>query len=389
MSGVISSVAAMSILYTVLLFLVAWYAHHRSETGRSIVNNPIIYSLSLGVYCTSWTFYGSVGKAATTGIDFLFIYLGPSLMAFSWLFLLRRIVTISKDHNITSIADFLSQRYGKSPWPGALVTLISFFGIMPYIALQLKAVSTTFAMLNGTDSASSSYTLPGTGATIPTGLVLALILSLFSIMFGARRLASSERHEGLVAAVAFESLVKLIALLAVGLFVTYGLFDGFFDIFTTFKSVDPEKFSRLFTLAQPQNDPEYISTFTLLFLSMGAIMFLPRQFHVMVIENSDERHIATAMWLFPVYLFLINLFIMPIAIGGILTTGSSSMADYFVLLLPRLAGYDGIAMLAFLGGLSAAAGMVMVESIAISTMLLNHIFMPVIIRFTPQSWFPV
>ena len=389
MSGIGPSVAAISVIYTALIFLIAWYAHNRKETGRSIISNPIIYTLSLGVYCTSWTFFGSVGKAATTGIDFLLIYLGPSLTAFSWLFLLRRIVRISKEHNITSIADFLSQRYGKSPWLGALVTTIAFLGIMPYIALQLKAVSTSFNLLSGAQTNHGILVPLGSGTTIPSGLILALILSLFSIIFGARRLVSSEQHEGLVAAVAFESLVKLVALLTVGLFVTYGLFDGFIDIFGRLKSADPEKFSQLLTFSTSKNDPDYISSFTLLFLSMGAIMFLPRQFHVMVIENSDDRHIATAMWLFPAYLFLINLFVMPIAIGGILTTGSSSGADYFVLSLPQTAGYQGIALFAFIGGLSAAAGMVMVESIAISTMLLNHIFMPVIVLCTPRTWFPI
>lgn len=389
MSNGIPSVAAVSLLYTTLIFLIAWYAHHRKEIGRSVISNPVIYSLSLGVYCTSWTFYGSVGRAATTGIDFLLIYLGPSLTAFSWLFLLRRIVRISKEHNITSIADFLSQRYGKSPWLGALVTLIAFLGIMPYIALQLKAVSTSFYILSGSHATTVSFARLGSDATIPIALLLALVLALFSIIFGARRLFSSERHEGLIAAIAFESLIKLIALISVGIFVTYGIFDGFQDIFERFKTVDPERFARLFTFSTSTSAPNYTATCTLLFLSMGAIMLLPRQFHVMVIENSDERHIETAMWLFPAYLFLINLFVMPIAIGGILATGSNYQADFFVLLLPKLAGQHTIAMLAFLGGLSAAAGMVMVESIAISTMLLNHIFMPVIIRITPRAWFPL
>jgi sigma-B regulation protein RsbU (phosphoserine phosphatase) len=388
MNSIVSSVAAISVIYTTLIFFIAWYAHHRKETGRSIISNPVIYSLSLGVYCTSWTFYGSVGKAATTGIDFVMIYLGPSLTAFSWLFLLRRIVRISKEHNITSIADFLSQRYGKSPWLGALVTVISFLGIMPYIALQLKAVTNSFFLLSGTHTEPIAFVTLNSGTTVPIALLLALTLALFSIIFGARRLISSERHEGLIAAVAFESLVKLVAMLVVGLFVTYGLFNGFIDIFEQFKAINPAKFSQLFTFNVSKSDPDYISTFTLLFLSMGAIMLLPRQFHVMVIENSDERHIATAMWLFPAYLFLINLFVMPIAIGGILTTGSSNLADYFVLSLPQLAGHRGIALLAFLGGLSASAGMVMVESIAISTMLLNHIFMPVILKCTPRAWFP-
>ena len=389
MNNIATSVAAISIIYTVLIFLIAGYAHKRKEDGRSIISNPIVYALSLGVYCTSWTFYGSVGKAATTGIDFILIYLGPSLTAFSWLFLLRRIVRISKEHNITSIADFLSQRYGKSPWLGALVTVICFLGVMPYIALQLKAVTTSYFLLSGSQTDAINFIRFGSDATISIPFILALILALFSIIFGARRLVSSERHEGLIAAIAFESFVKLIALVSVGLFVTYGMFDGFIDIFERLNHVNPEKFAQLFTFSTSGHDPNYISTFTLLFLSMGAIMLLPRQFHVMVIENSDERHISTAMWLFPAYLFLINIFVMPIAIGGILATGSSTHADYFVLSLPQLAGNRSIALFAFLGGFSAAAGMVMVESIAISTMLLNHIFMPIIVRCTPQTWFPV
>lgn len=380
----------MSAVYTILVFGIAWFAHWRKESGRSIIANPYIYSLSIAVYCTSWTFYGSVGKAATTGIDFLLIYLGPSLTAFSWFFLLRRIVRISKENNITSIADFISLRYGKSVWLGALVTLIAIFGIMPYIALQLKAVSTSFYLISGLKG--SSIAIPHAGSAdlnVPTGLVLALILSLFGIIFGARRLVSSERHEGLVAAVAFESLVKLVSLLAVGVFVTYQLFDGFTDIFTRFQAARPELFAKIFTLSDESTDPGYVPSFTMLFMSMSAIMLLPRQFHVMVIENSDERHIIKAMWLFPAYLFLINLFVLPIALGGILTTGSSAGADFFVIGLPLSTGHTGIAMLAFLGGLSAAAGMVMVESVAISTMLLNHIFMPVIVRFTPRPWFPL
>lgn len=380
--------ATISTLYTALIFLIAWYAHHRKETGRSIIDNPYVYSLSIAVYCTSWTFYGSVGKAATTGLDFLMIYVGPSLTAFSWFFLLRRIVKISKENNITSIADFISLRYGKSLWLGALVTLISILGIMPYIALQIRAVSTSFYLISGFQADSISIPHGGTELTMPTGLLLALILSVFSIIFGARRLVSSERHEGLIAAVAFESVVKLISLLGVGIFVTYYLYDGFSDIFTRFHATRPELFKQLFTFGGARNDPGYIPSFTLLFMSMAAIMLLPRQFHVMVIENSNERHIAKAMWLFPAYLFLINLFVMPIALGGILTTGSNNDADFFVINIPLLNGHGSIALLAFLGGLSAAAGMVMVESVAISTMLLNNIFMPVIVRFTPQPWFP-
>ncbi|WP_304598780.1 GAF domain-containing protein [Geobacter sp. FeAm09] len=388
MSSGFAHAAIISTLYTALIFLIAWHAHRRMGAGRSIVGNPYVYSLSIAVYCTSWTFYGSVGKAATTGLDFLMIYVGPSLTAFSWFFLLRRIVQISKENNITSIADFISLRYGKSLWLGALVTLISALGVMPYIALQIKAVSTSFYLISGFRANSIHLPHGGADLAVPTGLLLTIILSIFSIIFGARRLVSSERHEGLIAAVAFESLVKLVSLLGVGIFVTYYLFDGFGDIFTRFHAARPELFERLFTFGGASNDPDYIPSFTMLFMSMAAIMLLPRQFHVMVIENSNENHITKAMWLFPAYLFLINLFVMPIALGGILTTGSSNGADFFVINVPLLHGNRTIALLAFLGGVSAAAGMVMVESVAISTMLLNNIFMPVIVRFTPQPWFP-
>ena len=380
--------ASISLLYLLLIFLIALYAHRRRLSGRSIVDNPYVYSLSIAVYCTSWTFYGSVGKSATTGIDFLLIYLGPSLTAFSWMFLLRRIIRISKENNITSIADFISLRYGKSLWLGALVTLIAIFGIMPYIALQIKAVSTSFYLISGLTGSGINLPVSGNGLFLPTGMLLAVILSVFSIIFGARKLVSSERHEGLIAAVAFESIVKLLSLVTVGIFVTYQLFDGFGDIFARFRAAYPQQFNTLFTLGGDGSKTASIPPFSMLFLSMGAIMLLPRQFHVMVIENSSEHHVTKAMWMFPVYLFLINIFVMPIALGGILTTGSSSGADFFVISLPLATGHTGVAMLAFLGGLSAAAGMVMVESVTISTMLLNHIFMPVIVRFTPQSWFP-
>lgn len=381
-------VAAIAVAYTGLLFLIAWYARRRAEQGRSLVNNPYVYSLSIAVYCSSWTFYGSVGKAATSGIDFLMIYLGPSLVAFSWFYILRRIIRISKENNVSSIADFISLRYGNSQVLGSLITLIAVLGIMPYIALQIKAVVSSFALVSGVTD--RTIMLPGADSpiSIPTSLTLAVILSLFGVIFGARRLPSSERHEGLVAAVAFESVVKLISLVGVGIFVTWFMFDGFSDILGRFHSQFPALFDRLFTL-HPTEGSGFIPSSTMLFLSMGAIILLPRQFHVLVIENADLRHISKAMWLFPTYLFLINLFIMPIALGGILHNGGNAGADYFVISLPLAAGNEIMALLAFLGGLSAAAGMVMVESVAISTMLLNNLFMPVIVRITPKQWFPL
>ena len=381
-------VTGIAVGYTLLLFLLAWYARRRSDQGKSLVNNPFVYSLSIAVYCTSWTFYGSVGKAATSGIDFLMIYLGPSLVAFSWFYILRRIIRISKENNVSSIADFISLRYGSSQIIGSLVTLIALLGIMPYIALQLKAVVSSFALVSGIQDSTLAITSNSSSLALPTGLILTIILSVFGVIFGARRLPSAERHEGLIAAVAFESLVKLVSLLSVGIFVTWFLFDGFSDILHRFENSFPELFDRLFTLHHAESRG-FIPSSTMLVLSMGAILLLPRQFHVMVVENADLKHVSKAMWLFPPYLFLINLFIMPIALGGIVLTGGNAGADYFVISLPLQAGNRPMALLAFLGGLSAAAGMVMVESVAISTMLLNNLFMPIIVRITPKQWFPV
>lgn len=381
-------VAAIAVGYTALLFLIAWYARRRCDQGRSIINSPLVYSLSIAVYCTSWTFYGSVGKAATTGIDFVLIYVGPTLVAFSWFFLLRRIIRISKESNISSIADFISLRYGKSQMLGSLVTLIAFLGIMPYIALQIKAVSTSFSLISGVTTRTIAIPGADSAVSLPTGLILTVILSIFGVIFGARTLSSTQRHEGLIAAVAFESVVKLVSLMGVGIFVTFYLFNGFDDIFTRFRQLDPDQFYRLFTMDTSEGAMS-IPSATMLMLSMGAIMLLPRQFHVMVVENADIRHVRKAMWMFPTYLFLINIFIMPIALGGILLTGSTQGADYFVISLPLAAGNEPMALLAFLGGLSAAAGMVMVESVAISTMLLNNLIMPLIVRITPKPWFPL
>lgn len=382
----IELVLGTSLLYILVLFTVAYYADKKQELGQSIISNPIIYSLSIGVYATTWTYYGSVGRAATTGIDFFLIYLGPTLTTFSWWFVLRKIIRISKENNITSIADFISSRYGKSQLLGALVTIIAIVGIMPYIALQLKAVSSTFDILCGYPYIQLPFMPGASPMSIHTSFLAALFFSIFGVIFGARNLISSERHEGLVAAIAFESIVKLLAFMVIGLFVTYGLFDGFGDILARLKAKDAT-FDHLVTINE-KNAGSHMNWFSTLWLSMGAIILLPRQFHVAVIENSNEEHIKTAMWLFPVYMFLINLFVIPIAFGGILYSGDIVGADYFVLNLPLQSGHAWLALLAFMGGFSAAAGMVIVESIAISTMFLNHLIMPVIVRLKPRDWFP-
>lgn len=359
--------------YLFLLFAVAYYAEKKEKRGKSIVNNPYIYSLSLAVYCTSWTFYGSVGKAATSGLSFLTIYLGPTLMAALWLVVLKKVVRLAKANRITTLSDFIGSRYGKSLSLSSLVTIIAVIGITPYIGLQIKAIITTFTIISGEVTGSSA-----------AGLFITLILGIFAIIFGARSLDASERHGGLVFAIAFESIVKLAAFIFVGFYVTYSLFGGFTDILDRIK--DSEHSVLLFIGAGTGTEyPEWIS---LLFLSMMAIMFLPRQFQMAVVENYDEEHITKAAWLFPLYLFLINIFVLPIAFGGLLLGGTGKMADYFVLTLPLNHGNKYLSLFAFIGGFSAATGMVIVETLALSTMVMNSIIMPALISFHDAPKFP-
>src|SRR6266571_1954146 len=367
-----------SFAYVGLLFAIAYYGDKRADAGRSIIANPYIYALSLAVYCTSWTFYGSVGRAATSGIGFLPIYLGPTLMAALWWYVMLKIIRISKQNRITSIADFIASRYGKSQMLGGLVTVIAVVGIIPYIALQLKAISGTFLiMLQYPDV---TATPDKQGAPLFLGdntFYIAMLLAAFTILFGTRHLDATERHEGLVAAIAFESLVKLLAFIAVGLFVTFWLYDGFGDIFG--RAGQTPQLSALLTLGSESGS--YATWASLTFLSMAAIMFLPRQFQVTVVENVDERHLTKAIWLFPLYLLAINVFVLPITFGGLLHFPDGTVdADTFVLTLPIAERQPWLALFAFIGGLSAATGMVLVETIALSTMVCNDLVMPVLLR---------
>lgn len=349
------------ISYLLLLFSVAYYAERKELQGRSLVSNPYIYSLSLAVYCTSWTFYGSVGKAANAGLSFLTIYLGPTLMAALWWIVLRKIVHLSKENRITTISDFISSRYGKSLGLSALVTFVAVIGITPYLGLQLKAVMTAFSLMSGKPE----------GGRL-AGLFIALLLGVFAVIFGARRLDASERHGGLVFAVAFESAIKLVAFLLVGFFVTFGLFSGFGDIFSR---ISASPYAGLMKLGEGSH-VSFLEWTSLTFLSMMAIMFLPRQFHVAVVENYSVDHIKKAMWLFPLYLFLINMFVLPIAYGGLLLGDIQSSADYFVLSIPLHYGHPYLALFVFIGGFSAATAMIIVESVALSTMVMNSFVVP-------------
>ncbi|HEY5853740.1 MAG TPA: sensor histidine kinase [Aldersonia sp.] len=367
-------IVVVSVAYLGLLFAIAYYGDRRADRHRSIIANGYVYALSLGVYATSWTYYGSVGRAASTGVGFLPIYLGATIMAALWWLVLRKIIRICKQNRITSLADFAAARYGKSALLGGLVTVVAVVGIVPYIALQLKAISNSFTVLRGEPPAVAGAADPP--LLTDTALYVALLLAAFTIVFGTRKIDAAERHEGMVAAVAFESLVKLIAFLAVGFYVCYAMFDGLGDLFGIARA-DPD-LSQLLVLGGFE---EYRSWFWLTVLSMLAVLLLPRQWQVAVVENVDERHIRTATWVFPLYLLLINVFVLPIAIAGLTSFAPGTVnPDAFVLALPLAQQRADLTLLVFVGGLSAATGMVVVETIALATMVSNSLLLPVLLR---------
>jgi len=371
-------IVAVSFAYLGLLFAVAHYVDRRAESGRPVIASPYIYSLSLAVYATAWTFYGSVGRAAADGVGFLPIYVGPTLMIALWWLVMRKILRISKSNRITSLADFVASRYGKSALLGGVVAIIAVVGIVPYISLQLKAISNSFAILVQYPQIVMPAKLGAAPPLQDTALWVALILALFTIAFGTRHLDAAEHHPGMVAAIAFESLVKLLAFVAVGVFVTWGIYDGFGDVFARAAAV-----AEIAPLLTPLEGVAggYASWVWLTILSMLAIIFLPRQFQVTVIENVDENHLKKAIWLFPAYMLAINVFVLPIAFGGRLHfPGGGVDADTFVLTLPMAEQQELLALLVFIGGLSAATGMVIVETIALSTMVCNDLLMPVLLR---------
>jgi Na+/proline symporter/signal transduction histidine kinase/CheY-like chemotaxis protein len=368
------AVLALSLGYVAFLFAVAYHGDRLAKRRGRPRAKPVIYALSLAVYCTSWTFYGSVGLAARTGYDFLPIYIGPILMfAVGWP-LLARIIRISKTHNITSIADFIAARYGKSQVLAAAVTIIAVIGALPYIALQLKAVSTSFVALTRYPEIAIPALENGQPFWSDTALAVAIILALFAILFGTRQIDATEHHEGMILAIAFESLVKLFAFLVVGAFVTWGMFDGFGDLAARIGAAAETR--RLFLGGV--DGPTWV---TMTSLALVAVLCLPRQFHVAVVENADEGDLRKAAWLFPLYLVAINIFVIPIAAAGLLVfPGGAVDGDMFVLALPMAAGQSAIALLAFIGGLSAATGMVIVASVAVSTMVSNDLVMPIVLR---------
>ncbi len=359
------SSAVLLLILSVYLGLLFLIAHWGEKKGNSKwTNNPYIYTLSLAVYCSAWTYYGSIGVAANSGLNYLPVYVGPIIIIPAWIIILKKIIRISKINKISSIADFISLRYGNSRFLGALVTLVCIFGILPYIALQLKAIAETFHVVTKTSENSNIFS--------DTTTYVAIALALFSSYYGTRYVDASENRKGIVTAVAMESILKLFFFLLLGIYVTFFVFDGFDDIYA--KASLLENFKEKNTIG---GIPQAINWFFLCILSLFAIFLLPRQFQMGVVENNREKHLFTAIWLFPLYLLLFNLFVFPIAwSGNILFEGTSVNPDTYSLLIPQFFDNQAVTVLVFLGGFSAAISMIVVSSIGLSTMLSNNLLIP-------------
>ena len=376
-------IAGWSAILAALMYLCALFAlaYWGDAAGRNFVARPhvraLIYALSLGVYCSSWSFFGSVGIASSRGFDFLPIYIGPALAFTLGRPLIARVARLAKAQNITSVADFVGARYGKSRQVAALAALIALVATVPFVALQLKAMSATLGTIIG--SAASGHLLAAQGAANALAAAAALVLALFAMAFGTRRIDATEHQDGLMLAVAAESLVKLLAFLAVGAFVIWGMFGGLGELAA--KALADSQIRGMFT-----RPPEAGTWAAVMLLSAFAAVILPRQFHVAIVENRDERDIRTASWLFPAYLVAINLFVAPLAVAGLLTFADEAIQrDMTVLAMPLEARAGAVALLVMLGGLSAAAAMVIVAAVAMSIMISNDLIMPWLLRPAAQA----
>ena len=359
-------VLGLALAYLALLFLIAWAGDRQARRrGRA----PAVYALSMGVYCTSWTLYGAVGVAADGGLNYLSIYVGPILvMTLGWR-LVARMVRIAHAENLVSISDFISARYGKSRGVAVLVTVAAAVGLLPYFALQLKAITISFEAL-------ASDAVDGAVSRLPGGttLIVAASMAAFAVLFGVRSVNANEPHRGLMLAVATESVVKLVAALVVGGAVAFFAFDTPAGLAQAVRA-DPGLAA---LISIDYRDPAWWGTCLLAGL---AFLCLPRQFHVAVIENTDPADVRTAAWAFPLYLVAINLFVLPVAMVGLtLFPAGTVPPDTFMVAIPRALGWEGLAFVAFLGGLSAATGMIIVATLALGTMVSTDVILPLLAR---------
>jgi Na+/proline symporter/signal transduction histidine kinase len=360
--------------YIGLLFAIASYGDRVSGQPRGRFG-VLIYPLSLAIYCTSWTFFGSVGLASRTSVEFLAIYAGPILMIGLCTPLLARVVRLAKTHNITSIADFIAARYGKSQAVAATVAIIALIGSVPYIALQLKAVASSLETVLGAGQLPAATVQPVTG---DVALIVTFAMAMFAVLFGTRHTDATEHQNGLILAIATESLVKLFAFLAVGAFVTFWMFGPIELLQRASESVEAQR--------AMDTAPSWGNFAVMTLLSFFAIVLLPRQFHVGVVENTSDVEVRRARWLFPLYLIAINLFVIPIALAGLVTFPMGAIdSDMYVLALPLAGGSPLLTVAVFIGGLSAATAMVIVECVALAIMVSNHIVMPLVLQRSGAS----
>ncbi len=371
-----TTVLALSLGYLGLLFAIAYLGERHARRWSQGRAGPIIYGLSLAIYCTSWTFYGSVGRAATAGPDFILIYVGPILIVLAGAPLMRKMIAAAKRENVTSVADFLGSRYGKSRAVSVVATLIAVIGVLPYIALQLQAMSFSFAALLGHPGSTEDPNLPVLFQD--TALVVAIVMAVFTVLFGVRNIQASEQHRGMMLAIAFESIVKLAALLAVGVFVVFGLFDGPGALMRA--AAEQQQLSQKLI-----GDGPATGWLVMTVLAGFAFLCLPRQFHVAVVEHDHPDSLRSARWLFPLYLVVINIFVVPIAAAGLLLLPAGSDPDFFVLTLPLSYGYEWLSIFAFIGGLSAATSMIIVACVALSGMIGNELVMPILLKRRAQD----
>ncbi|TDO09806.1 MULTISPECIES: hybrid sensor histidine kinase/response regulator [Halomonas] len=363
---------AVSLLYITVLFAIAWRGDRHARAYGASRRRPVIYSLALAIYCTSWTFHGAVGQAATAGWSFASIFIGPILTLLLFWPVLAKMIRVAKHQNVTSIADFIASRYGKTQSLAAFASLVALIGTLPYIALQLKAVSTSFSVIT---DATDITRAPLFG---DTAFYVAMVMAAFAILFGTRHTDATEHHEGLIQAVAFESLIKLLAFLILGAYVTWGMFDGLGDLL--------ERAEIQLELQRQLADQDFGQSFwAQTLLAMLAILCLPRQFHVAVVENIHRDDATKARWLFPLYLVAFAFFVIPIAAAGLTLFADSDISpDTYVLALPMAAGNEWLTLLTFIGGFSAATGMVIVAAVAVSIMISNEIVIPALFRL---RWF--
>jgi sigma-B regulation protein RsbU (phosphoserine phosphatase) len=371
------TIIIITILYLAFLLLIAHLSEKVYSKNKNILNNPYIYTLTLAAYCSTWTFYGSVDRAATSGIDYLTIYIGPTLIIFTWWFLLRKVIVISERHNINSIAGFLSFRYGKSKSIGALVTILCFISVIPYISLQLKAISDSISII-----IRQSYNIP-TSVFGDISFTLTILLSIVTAIFAIYLNIENRKHPGLIGVVAFQSFCVLIIILIVGSIITYKHYDGFASIFNlalNSEDLDIREHIRRIT-SLPVYDGVSFDWFSINMMSMLAILLLPRMFHMAVVENLSEKNLSKSIYLFPFYLFLINLFVYPIAISGILNNTEYNFKSYFMFIPLMKNNMNTLTLLVYLGGLASGLSMILVSSITLANMAVNYIIIPLLIKF--------